>query len=608
MASHLSAGRGHRRWLSIVIAMLAALGGLAFSEYSLILLSTAFLYAALAVSLDLAWGYTGIPDLGRAIWFGIGALSVAIAVTELSPDGIVLHVRDSPWKYLGGLLLGCAVAVVLAAVTGWYAFVRGASHFYIAVVGIAMVSVSQLLYTQFPSITGGESGIFGFAAPYLSNRHWYFVTAIFLCAVILGGLRIARSDFGLLMRAVRTNERRARFLGFNVERIKVGVYASSAAISALCGGLYAAMSGLVAAPMFGFMFTTEILVWVALGGRGSIVGPAFGALAIYVIGARLSASFPSEWGLLLGFLFVLVVVFLPSGLFSLRALLVRRNKAPISAANSSSVRQLTRDAKPAGLPSQPDEPLIRIRDLKFGYGRLKVLTGLDLEIIPGELVCVVGPNGAGKSTLIGVLTDGELPWSGAITYQLERPIKATRPAPHTIARAGVVRKFQLPMFFQGLSVIEHLLLASLKGKSPSIWRRAEQVSVPRDVLEILENTGLQGREHEMAEDLPHGLKQCLDVAMAVAARPQVIFMDEPTAGLSAGERHTLGRIFRALADSGIAVVLIEHDLDFVESISDRVVVLHEGRILQTGDAATVLKSNIVQHAYLGSFELEEIAA
>lgn len=593
----------------LVLAAASALAALVVGPYlggayMTLLLAQSFLYAITAISLDLVWGYAGIPEMGHSLWFGIGALCVGMMTTKVSDTGMLLQSGGTPGLYLLSILAGVAVSAALAAIVAWYSFSRSSTHFYIAVVGLALVSVAHPAYTQFPSITGGEIGLFGFAYMGFSTEAWYVLTATLFVVVMVGSYILVRSDFGLLIRAVRDNENRVRYLGFNVERVKITIYALSAGLAALAGAIYACMMGAVSAPLFGMLFSTEMLVWVAVGGRGTIFGPALGTVALSLAGAQLSASFPSEWSLFLGLAFVLVVVVFPHGILPPVAHRLSRIVLPRTYGKGFERKIVSEGTIP--FPGQKHPVAVGIENLVFSYGRLHVLRGVSLEILRGELLCIVGPNGAGKSTLIEVLTDGERFYRGHISYGLGGGLEHQGKGPDIIARHGIVRKFQVPSLFASLTVAEHILLASCRGRWPSFWRRTHVITTPSAVAAVCEAAGLDGRMDTMASTLSHGLSQGLEMALAVAARPQIVFMDEPTAGLTANERAVVGKVLKALTASGITVTLIEHDLDFVEQVADRIAVLHDGAVLEVGRPAEIARSAVVKGAYLGSFELEQV--
>ena len=324
-----------------------------------------------------------------------------------------------------------------------------------------------------------------------------------------------------------------------------------------------------------------------------------GAIGLSFITAKLSASYPTEWSLFLGLLFVAVVVFIPDGVLPptvrrVRAIALRR-VAPRGGRTLVPSPPARPDLRP------PGEPIAVVSEVEFSYGALQVLRGVDFEIRAGELLCIVGPNGAGKSTLLNVLTDGKQSAHGSIAYFMHHGEVRRKGQPiHRIARAGVARKFQIPHLFNSLTVAETLLLAGRKGRTPSLWRRSKEVPVGRSVHDIVHATALEGRENALSPALAHGLKQGLELAAGVAMRPELLLLDEPTAGLTSNERHVLGDVFRRLVDAGMTIVLIEHDLDFVARVADRVIVLHGGKVVESGTPDEVSASTVVREAYVGT--------
>jgi branched-chain amino acid transport system permease protein len=244
--------------------------------------------------------------------------------------------------------------------------------------------------------------------------------------------------------------------------------------------------------------------------------------------------------------------------------------------------------------------VLSITDLERGFGALQVLRGVSIEVRRGELLCIVGPNGAGKSTLLGVVSDGTVPHQGTITVQAGAPTPLRGLEPPQIVRAGIGRKFQTPNLFDSLTAIESVLLARGRGALPSLWRRSRTLEVSPDVYEIFRLTGLLEYADVPARDLPHGLKQAMELAMTVALEPDILLLDEPTAGLTADERGLIGDLLRRIVARGITVVLIEHDFDFVRKVADRIAVLHDGRVLLSGTVADIAGSDLLKRVYLGA--------
>ena len=586
------------RVLAAAAFVLAAAGGPIWGDrYTVYLLTQAFLYAALAVSLDLVWGYAGILDLGHAVWFGVGALTVGVMTTRVGADGMVVAVHGGLATYAGAGLLSILVAGAAAAVVGLYCFSwRGSTMFYVAIVTLAVSVVCEALYLEL-HWTGGDNGLFGFQLRSIDQTAWFYVCLLFLLVVLGIGYVIVRSDFGLLMRAIRDNESRTRYLGFAVDPTKVAILAGGAALAAAAGALYGCLLGLVSSPLFGFLFSTEIVVWVAIGGRGTLFGPALGAIALQFAASSLNRSYPDQWQLIVGLAFIAVVVFVPDGVFPPAWRLVDRLVRQGAAAPSG--RRLVPAApRPTLAPSAAS--VAEVEDLEFSYGALRVLRGLSLDVRRAEILCVIGPNGAGKSTLLSVLSDGKMRYQGSIRYSVESSPRHRGASVDALARAGVVRKFQTPSLFSGLTVAETILLAGRRGRVPSLLRRTSEIGVPEPVIELCRTTGLDQHLDERGTSLAHGLKQALELAATIAAWPDVLLLDEPTAGLTTQERSLIGAVLKDLVEEhGRTIVLIEHDFDFVDELAHRIVVLQDGRVLKVGSTSEVKDDSAVREGYLG---------
>ncbi len=558
---------------AVALVVLVLLMPHLLGTYYLSLLTESLLFAVAALSLDLVWGYTGIPDLGHALWFGTGALAVGMMTTKLDPTGLVLGNYGGLGRHIAGIVIGMVVAGAIALAVGLLSFSQGESDpFYIAIVTLALTVVAGTLYGQTTQWTGGDKGLFGFAYHGYSGTTWYYICAVLLIVIAAGALALVRSDFGLVIKAIRDNQRRVRFFGTNVEAVKIGVFVLGAVLAALAGGVYATIVGFVSAPLFGFLFSTQILIWVAVGGRGTIIGPVLGAIGLSFVTSKLNASYPTA------------MVALPRPAVrdgsrlragrgvprrsrgSGRSLLHRRRPAEGQPGARPSAPRSTPELRPRG------EAVTVVSELEFSYGALEVLRGVDFDIKAGELLCIVGPNGAGKSTLLNVLTDGKLPARGSIEYHLHAGELARRgKAIHRLARAGIARKFQIPHLFDSLTVARRRS-CSHRGRAGSPRSTSgRRRSRSRDRCSTSSaRRGSRAERTSPRRRSPTASSRASSWRAAVSVRPELLLLDEPTAGLTSNERHVIGDVFRRLVEAGMTIVLIEkHDLDFVARVADR---------------------------------------
>jgi branched-chain amino acid transport system permease protein len=581
------------RWAAALLLVIFV-PALLIGDYSAGLLAQAFIFAILAVTADLVWGYTGILTFASAAMFGIGAYAVG---------AIFVHVSTAGWAISAALLLGILLAAALSALIGWLAFYSRikVSEFYIAVVTLGLSVLFSQSVSYGGALTGGSNGLSGFHTVAVSGQGWYLIAGLALLLAMVAALRVVHSDFGLVLRAVRDHEVRCRYLGIDTPLIKTATFTACNGVAALAGGLHALLTTVVAPSLVGIVLTTNVLIWVMLGGRATIIGPVIAAVLVNAATPELSLSIPLYWQGALGLLFVIVVVTLPRGLLPglwhgltrLRpAAAVRRGEA----ANAVGPHFVPLASRSPPLRAGHDL-VLDIDGVAKSYGSFHALNGVTLQVRRGELVSIVGPNGAGKTSLVRCIADGQERTAGAIAVG-GRAIG--RSAPDVIVGLGVGRKFQGASVFGSLTVGECLKIAAWKGRLPSVWRQRPTVALPREAIEVVERLGLDAVWNVPARDVSHGQRQALELAMVLALEPSVLMLDEPTAGLTAAERAAVGGLLTRLVAGGrLAIVLIEHDFAFVKQISTRIVVLHEGRILADGTVGEVADSPLVREVYLG---------
>ncbi|BCH61993.1 hypothetical protein RvVAR0630_pl01350 (plasmid) [Agrobacterium vitis] len=563
-----------------VAGMLLVLFGPAFLDrFSLNVLTRSMIYAMLAITVDLLWGYTGILTFGQAAFFGAGAYATAMVLT---------HIGASPALFALAFAAAILVPLLLGLAVGWLSFYQGSTPLYATVISLVVpIVVTQLIYSG-GVWTGSSSGLVGYQTLPLGLPGFFRLTGLCLVALAVLAFVFVRSDAGRLLKAIRDNEARVAYLGLSPSRVKIALTAALAGVAGLAGFLYANASGVVAPENTGFVFGTEMVVWTALGGRGTIIGPLLGAIGIDYLSANLSGELPFLWQLIVGALFVVMIILLPGGLASL----VARHFRDTAAKQALEALPATVNISAGGA-----DTLVSIRNLGKSYGSLAVLKGIDLKIRPGELVSVVGPNGAGKTTLMRCLSDG----TEAIDGQVEsNGHDIAGMPPERIVALGVGRKFQVASIFDSMTVAECLRMARLSHERPSLTRSGTSIPLPVAAVEILRLTGIADIVDRPVSLLSHGQRQALELAMVVALEPRLILLDEPTAGLTKAERMTIGTVLKKLtSEMGFAAILVEHDLDFVREISSRIVVLHQGKLVLDGTVEDVVQSETVRTIYAG---------
>jgi len=565
-------------------ALLVATGPLILDTYSVSILVRAFLYALAALTVDVLWGYTGILTFGQAAYFGIGAYAAALIFTHVGFD----------WSTI---LLAAGLAIVAPAlaglVVGWLSFYPGSTPLYASVVSLAFpIVVTQMIFSG-GTFSGSSSGLVGYEVFDLSIEAWFRIVGGVLLLAAGAAYMFVNSEMGRLLVAIRDNEMRCAYLGIDAPRVKILLTAALATIAGLAGFGYANFSGVVAPEIAGFVFGTELVIYVALGGRGTLVGPLAGTVLIDTASSYLSGDLPYVWQLIVGLVFIVVIVALPNGftpLFSRlwRAIIGRRGRP----------RHLAVVLESPRMDAATTTATLEIVGVAKSFGSLKVLQDITLSVVDGELVSLVGPNGAGKTTLLRCISDGRERSSGTVRVNGE-DIQGL--PPNRVARLGLGRKFQTAAVFESLTVAECLRIAGVLRYRPSLTRPLHVLHLPEAARAVVETTGLVNVLSRQARLLPHGQKQALELAMVLALEPKIVLLDEPTAGLTSAERRRIGHILTELASRHrLAVILVEHDLDFVREISSRVVVLHQGRILLDGPVDEVVGSRLIRDIYAGS--------
>jgi branched-chain amino acid transport system permease protein len=379
----------------------------------------------------------------------------------------------------------------------------------------------------------------------------------------------------------------------------------AAVIAALAGYGYASYTVVVAPEIASFVFGTELVIWVALGGRGTLIGPVLGTIAIDFISAYLSGNLPYVWKLIVGIIFVVVIVALPEGFLPVATRAGRWlsgcfRHAPKIAQSGSVALSLAEP--PSAVGEGAGQPAVSVKSLGKRYGSSTILEGVDFIARGSEILSIVGPNGAGKTTLMRCLSSGTERSAGTVSVY---GADIGRLSPYSITALGVGRSFQTTSLFDTLTVAECLRLARFRLQRPNFWRRDQRLVLPPAAMRVVVATALDTQLTTEARHLSHGKKRALELAMVLALEPRILFLDEPTAGLTKQERTLIGSILVELTRrEALCVLLIEHDLEFVREISTRILVLHQGKVLLDGSVQEVVESEIVRSIYAGHVKPE----
>jgi len=546
-----------------------------------------------ALGLNMLVGFTGLTSFGHSAWFGIGAYAAAIAQKQWFAAQIALP-----------LLFAIVFVAVLSALVGLLILRRRGVYF--ALLTLAFVALTYTIAFRWTELTGGEDGLGGLArggfaaVPMDNNEIYYAFVAAIAFAVLVVLLRVTRSPFGHVLVAIRENQQRATFQGYDVDRYRLAVFVLSAVVTALAGALQVFLNYLASAESVSVAFSGELLAMVVIGGMHYILGPALGVL-FYIAFRELFSIWTNNWLLWFGLVFVGFVLYSPEGLAGIWARIRRRLRPPPEEAAAMNGRRITAGLPlPAFLRSEAwRDTALELRGVHKHFGGIRAVAEASVAVRPGEIHALIGPNGAGKTTLFNLASGLYPPDAGAVLLH-GREIQHL-PA-HRICREGLARSFQITNLFKGLSIRENLRL-SVQAKHPArfnAWRDVDSYAdVNAETRELVKFLGLEGIEEILGGELSYGGQRLLDLGIALGSKPRVLLLDEPLAGLAAAERERVSGLVKSVA-AGIPVLIVEHDIDRVLGFSQFVTVMNQGEVLMSGTPDEVRGDPRVQEVYTGT--------
>jgi branched-chain amino acid transport system permease protein len=581
--------------LRIMIAaavLLIALLPLVLAPFTITLLNYIGIYAFVALGLVLLTGTGGLVSFGQASFMGIAAYATAWTTA-------VMHF--SPWL---GLLLALAVTAAVALIVGALTL-RLSGHF----LSLSTIAWGMALYFTFGNMEslGQYNGIqdvppvsIGALSLADADRFYYLVWSLLLIA-LFAAHDLLDSRAGRAMRALRGGNVLVESLGIDAFRVKLVTFVIAALLAAIAGWLYAHMNHFVSPTPFGITASIEFLMMAMIGGAGHLLGAVLGSALITLMKNYIQDILPLIAPGAAGQMEIVVF----SALFILFLQHARDGIVPlVSRWLPEPARERPGPAKPLRRREQPSagEILMKVEGAQRRFGGLVAVDGVSFDVRAGEILGLIGPNGAGKTTMFNLIT-GALPVSGGRIVLAGRDV--TYAPQRTIARAGVARTFQHVKLRPRMTLLDNVLLGTYvrtrSGFLAAALRldRGEEGRAQYEALRQLERVGLGDRCFDLAGNLPLGNQRLLEIARALAADPVLLVLDEPAAGLRRQEKLALADLLRSLRAEGLTILLVEHDMDFVMRLVDRIVVMDFGCKLCEGDPRSVRKDPRVQEAYLG---------
>ena len=571
------------------------------------------------IGFDILFGYTGLLSFGQSAFYGTGGFVAAYLLTRMGFPNVI-----------AALIIGMIAAAIVGFLVGMIALRR--TGIYFAMITVAIAEVFYFVeFNPLAEWTGGENGLPGVPTPTLvlgfttirfdtSASLYIFLAVCYFIGIVLA-LRIVRSPVGAILSAIRDNPLRAAAVGHNVHGYKLTAFVIAAAYAGFAGGLLGVLQAFMPPDAFTFDTSGQLVMQSAIGGVGTLFGPLLGAAVWLFLEDFLQGALGlgAAWKLVLGLVFVILVCFLRRGIIGGLAdlgrwALRRRSREaepveaaqPAAAAEPNPARIEVAPASAAAMPVQPHAidgysgPILRASGLTKRFGGLIANSDIDFTVDRGELRGIIGPNGAGKTTFFKMLTCELMPTSGSIVFE-GRDITGMNVT--DVCQLGLTKSYQVNQLFARLTVRENVriaALAALRGRFRlDLFRSlSSNAGLAERVEQAIDMVDLTARTDTPVAELAYGEKRRLEIGLALASSPSLLLLDEPLAGMSPRERAETVKLLKSIS-LGRTMVIIDHDMDSLFELAERVTVLQEGRVLVEGTPKEIKGNAKVQEAYLG---------
>jgi branched-chain amino acid transport system permease protein len=564
------------------------------------------IWGLFGLGFDMLFGFAGLLSFGQAAFYGIGGFTAAyLLINGYLTNAVV------------ALLAGTILASTFGVIIGVLALRR--SGIYFAMLTLAFGEMFYFLdMSPLSKLTGGENGLSGVPAANMglgiqlrTPEQMYWLIAVLFFLGFLLARRIVNSSFGAILLAIRDNIARVGVLGHDVQKYKLTAFMIAAAYGGLAGGLLGLFQGYMPPDAFYLETSGQLVVQTIIGGAGTLIGPTIGAAVWIYLRSELQQveAIGSLWKMILGIVFVLIVSLLRKGICGgIRVLWHRLTAAAVApppagpaipaATEAGATLPVAVTRKRAALTGSI---ILEAKNVVKRYGGLTAVDNVSFQLAEGEIRALIGPNGAGKTTFFNMLAGTVPPTKGEIHFGGEQ---ITHLGSTAVCQRGLAKSFQINQLFLNLSVRNNIRIATLArryGKFyPSMLRDIERdADIRLAIDEVLLAVELSGRADTPASALAYGEKRRLEIGLALATKPRVLLLDEPTAGMSPSERTDTVRLLKRIA-AGITIVIVEHDMDVVFGLADRVTVLFNGRKIAEDSPEAIQSNAEVRAAYLGS--------